>query len=205
MKKILLYIAFTLPLAALTAQNLTPEQINHFKKQVLAKNQTIQTIQANFVQKKHLDFMTKDIETFGTMAFVKPDRLNWQYTKPYQYRIVFQKNNIKVNDAGKISEMKADNKIFKKINSLIVSTISGDMFNEKEFKITFTQKQNSTQVHLLPTDKTLLKYISQIELHFSPDYVVERVKLIEPTNDYTEIQFNNKQLNTPIDENHFKI
>ena len=50
MKKILLYIAFTLPLAALTAQNLTPEQINHFKKQVLAKNQTIQTIQANFVQ-----------------------------------------------------------------------------------------------------------------------------------------------------------
>jgi len=162
-------------------------------------------MQADFTQKKHLDFMSKDIETLGKMAFAKPDKLNWQYTKPYQYRIIFQKDNITVNDAGNVSQMKADNKVFKKINNLIVSSISGDMFNEKEFTMSFAKSGNSTLVKLLPNDKTLLKYVSEIHLYFGVDSVVERVKLIEPSKDYTEILFNNKKLNTKIDEANFKM
>ena len=204
MRRIILYISLCLPLMG-AAQVLTEAQIRDFKTQAIAKNKAIETMQADFVQKKHLDFMSKDIETFGKMAFAKPDRLNWQYTKPYQYRIIFQKNNIKVNDGGKVSEMKADNKVFKKINNLIVSTISGDMFAEKDFKMSFSKAQGVTQVRLLPTDKTLLKYVSEIYLYFGNDYVVERVKLIEPTSDYTEILFCNKKLNSPIDEAHFKM
>ena len=120
-------------------------------------------------------------------------------------RIVFQKDKITVNDAGNISQMKADNKVFKKINNLIVSSISGDMFNEKEFAMTFAKSGKSTLVKLLPNDKTLLKYVSEIHLYFDTDSVVERVKLIEPSKDYTEILFNNKKLNTKIDEANFKM
>ena len=101
--------------------------------------------------------------------------------------------------------MKADNKVFKKINNLIVSSISGDMFNEKEFSMTFAKSGNSTLVKLLPNDKTLLKYVSEIHLYFDVDSVVERVKLIEPSKDYTEILFSNKKLNTKIDEANFKM
>jgi outer membrane lipoprotein carrier protein lolA len=204
MKKLLIFLSFCAPLAV-SAQALTEVQIRDFKAQTMAKNKSIQTMQANFTQKKHLDFMSKDIETFGKMAFTKPDKLNWQYTKPYQYRIVFQKDKITVNDAGNISQMKADNKVFKKINNLIVSSISGDMFNEKEFEMTFAKSGNSTLVKLLPNDKTLLKYVSEIHLYFDADSVVERVKLIEPSKDYTEILFNNKKLNTKIDEANFKM
>ena len=138
MKKLLIFLSFCAPLAV-SAQALTEAQIHDFKTQTIAKNKSIQTMQADFTQKKHLDFMSKDIETLGKMAFAKPDKLNWQYTKPYQYRIIFQKDNITVNDAGNVSQMKADNKVFKKINNLIVSSISGDMFNEKEFSMTFAK------------------------------------------------------------------
>jgi len=57
----------------------------------------------------------------------------------------------------------------------------------------------------LPKDKMLLKYVSEIHLYFDVDSVVERVKLIEPSKDYTEILFSNKKLNTKIDEANFKM
>jgi len=204
MRKILFIIAFFLT-AIVMAQPLTTAQAQAFKKQVLAKNKAVQTMQADFIQKKHLDFMSKDIETFGKMAFAKPDKLNWQYTQPYQYRIVFRKDHIQLNDAGKVSNLKADNKVFKKINHLIVSTVSGEMFDEQSFKIEFYKVQALTQLRLLPKDKTLLKFIGEIHLFFAADYTVERVKLIEPNNDYTEIFFSNKKLNTSLDESHFKM
>ena len=71
--------------------------------------------------------------------------------------------------------------------------------------MTFAKSGNSTLVKLLPNDKTLLKYVSEIHLYFDADSVVERVKLIEPSKDYTEILFNNKKLNTKIDEANFKM
>ena len=204
MRKILFIIALFLT-AIVMAQPLTTAQAQAFKKEVLAKNKAVQTMQADFIQKKHLDFMSKDIETFGKMAFAKPDKFNWQYTQPYQYRIVFQKDHIQLNDAGKVSNLKADNKVFKKINHLIVSTVSGEMFDEQSFKIEFYKVQAFTQLRLLPKDKTLLKFIGEIHLFFAADYTVERVKLIEPNNDYTEIFFSNKKLNTSLDESHFKM
>lgn len=171
----------------------------------MAKNKTIKTMQTAFTQRKHLEFMSNDIETKGKMFFSAPDRLNWQYTTPYQYQIVFQKDQIKVNDAGKVSQMKADNKIFKKINNLIVSTVSGNMFDQKEFAVTLYNEGKDTKAQLQPKDKTLLKYIKEIHLFFSSDASVDRVKLIEPTDDYTEITFTHKQFNTPIDDSVFAL
>ena len=200
------FLLFLLTTTVLWGQQpLSQTQATAFKQKVMAKNKTIKTMQAAFTQKKHLEFMSNDIETKGKMFFSAPDRLNWQYTTPYQYQIVFQKDQIKVNDAGKVSQMKADNKIFKKINSLIVSTVSGNMFDQKEFAVTLYSEGKDTKAQLLPKDKTLLKYIKEIHLFFSPDATVGRVKLIEPTDDYTEITFTHQQLNTPIDEAAFTL
>ncbi|MDO4228218.1 MAG: outer membrane lipoprotein carrier protein LolA [Capnocytophaga sp.] len=202
----LFFTLFFLPNFILFAQQpLTTAEATQFKAKTIEKNKSIKSIQADFQQKKHLDFMSKDIETFGKMAFLKPDKLSWQYTKPYTYRIVFQKDNIKINDEGKISQMKADNKIFKKISSLIVNSISGNMFDEKEFSVTLWKSNNKNFAKLNPKDKTLQKYISEIHLFFSDDATVESVKLIEPSNDYTEIIFTNKKINTQIDDSAFNI
>ena len=186
-------------------QPLSQAQATAFKQKVMAKNKTIKTMQTAFTQRKHLEFMSNDIETKGKMFFSAPDRLNWQYTTPYQYQIVFQKDQIKVNDAGKVSQMKADNKIFKKINSLIVSTVNGNMFDQKEFAVILYNEGKDTKAQLQPKDKSLLKYIKEIHLFFSSDASVDRVKLIEPTDDYTEITFTHKQFNTPIDDSVFAL
>ena len=64
---------------------------------------------------------------------------------------------------------------------------------------------NKVLARLIPKDKTLLKYMSEIHLYLASDYTVDTVKLIEPSKDYTEIIFTNKRLNTPINDNIFKM
>ena len=79
------------------------------------------------------------------------------------------------------------------------------MFDQKEFAVTLYSEGKDTKAQLRPKDKTLLKYIKEIHLFFSPDATVGRVKLIEPTDDYTEITFTHQQLNTPIDDSVFAL
>ena len=189
----------------LQAQTLTPAQVQTFKAQVQAKNQSIQTMQTDFLQRKHSDFMTKDIESFGKMAFAKPAKLNWQYTQPYSHRILFQNDAIYINDEGHISEIKNDNKIFNKINQLIINSVSGNMFDNKEFDVKLYLSGNKTLAKLFPKDKTLLKYTKEIHLLFAPDSTVDNVKLLEPSGDYTEIIFKNKVINGKIDSSAFQI
>jgi len=79
------------------------------------------------------------------------------------------------------------------------------MFDEKEFSVALYKSTKGVHAKLLPKDKTLLKYMKEIHLFFSSDATVDQVKLIEPTEDYTEITFINKQFNTPIDASVFKL
>lgn len=204
MKKNLLII-FVLQSFFSLGQQLTKAESEQFKAKVIEKNKFVESIQSDFQQKKHLDFMSKDIETFGKMAFLKPNSLNWQYTNPYKYRIVFQNDKISINDAGSVSQIKTDNKVFKKINHLIISSVTGDMFKEKDFQITYWKSKEKILVKLIPKDKTLLKYINEIHLYFADNATVERVKLIEPSNDYTEIIFTNTKINATINEATFSM
>lgn len=205
MKNILIAFCILSHFVIFAQTELTSAEATQFKQKVIEKNKSIKSMQADFQQKKHLDFMSKNIETFGKMAFLKPDKLNWQYTKPYNYQIVFQKDNITVNDEGKVSQMKADNKVFKKINALIVNSISGNMFDDKEFTVTLWKSNGKTLAKLNAKDKTLQKYVREIHLYFANDAIVESVKLIEPSNDYTEIIFTNKKINANLDESVFDI
>ena len=51
-------------------QPLSQTQATAFKEKVMAKNKTIKTMQAAFTQKKHLEFMSNDIQTKGKMLLI---------------------------------------------------------------------------------------------------------------------------------------
>ncbi|MDO4880925.1 MAG: outer membrane lipoprotein carrier protein LolA [Capnocytophaga sp.] len=205
MRKIFFIILLFSNFFLFAQQKLNSAQQEAFKIKTKEKNQNIQNLQADFTQKKHLDFLAKDIETSGKLAFEKPNKLNWQYTKPYAYRIVFQKDKISIDDDGNVSEIKNDNKIFKKINQLIINSVSGNMFDDKEFAVELYHAGNKVLAKLSPKDKTLLKYTKEIHLLFAPDATVDNVKLIEPSGDYTEIIFKNKTINGKLDTSAFHI
>jgi outer membrane lipoprotein-sorting protein len=186
-------------------QKMSESEIITFKQSVAVMAKKIKTLNTDFVQYKHMDFLSKDIETSGKMIFKEPNTLLWQYKKPYSYSIIFKNGKILINDEGKKSTIDVGNsKLFGKINKLIVGSVSGDLFDDKEFSIAYfrTKEQNITK--FIPKDATLKKYIKQIELTFDKDEAtVVQVKLIESSADYTRIVLKNKVINAKIDEASF--
>src|SRR4051812_17289446 len=141
-------------------QKMTAAEIASFKQNVNEVSKKIKTLSTDFVQYKHMDFLSKDIETSGKMNFKEPNLLQWQYQKPYNYSIVFKNGKILINDEGKKSAVDIGNsKIFAKINKLIVGSVSGNLFDDKEFVISYFQNKTQKITRLLPKDAALKKYI----------------------------------------------
>lgn len=195
---------FTVSLFA-QEQKMSDTEIATFKQSVNLVSKKIKTLSTDFVQYKHLDFLSKDIETSGKMIFKEPSLLQWQYKKPYNYTIVFKNGKILINDEGKKSAVDIGNsKIFGRINKLIVGSVSGDMFDDKEFSISYFKSKNQNIAKFIPKDATLKKYIKQIELTFDKeDATVVQVKLLESSEDYTRIVLKNKVINAKIDDSVF--
>lgn len=186
-------------------QKLSSSEITKFKSDVIKQSETIKSLKTDFVQYKHLSFLSKEIETSGNMVFQTPDLLNWKYTKPYQYSIVFKKGKIHINDQGNKSSFDASsNKMFEKINKLIVGSVSGNMFDDNEFTISYFKNKTHYVAKFVPKSKELKKVIEEVELYFPFDkLVVSEVKLNESSGDYTKIVFKNQQLNAKINTSDF--
>lgn len=186
-------------------QKMTESEIVAFKQSVAVVSKKIKSLSTDFTQYKHMDFLSKDIETSGKMIFKEPGLLLWQYKKPYSYSIIFKNGKILINDEGKKSAVDVgNNKIFAKINKLIVGSVSGDMFDDKEFTISYFKNKGQNITKFIPKDATLKKYIKQIELTFDKvDATVVQVKLLESSEDYTRIVLKNKVLNAKIDDSVF--
>lgn len=186
-------------------QKMTDSEIASFKQDVNVVSKKIKSLTTDFVQYKHLDFLSKDIETSGKMNFKEPGLLQWQYKKPYNYSIVFKNGKILINDEGKKSAVDIGNsKIFGRINKLIIGSVSGNMFDDKEFSISYFKSKGQNIAKFIPKDTTLKKYIKQIELTFDKEEAtVVQVKLLESSEDYTRIVLKNKVINAKIDDSIF--
>lgn len=185
-------------------QKMTPAEIAQFKSKIEKETKNIKSLTTDFIQYKHLDFLSKDIETSGKMAFKSPNLLNWQYTSPYQYSIIFKNNKVYINDQGNKTTIDANSKMFEKINKLIIGSVSGNMFDDKEFLISYYKTKEFYITKLTPKTAAIKKYIQQVDLYFPiNETTVSQVKLIEPSNDFTRIVFKNKQINAKVDDSVF--
>ena len=204
-KLLSLFFVFFTSIGFAQEQKMSDTEMKAFRQNVSAVSSKIKTLSTDFVQYKHMDFLAKDIETSGRMAFKQPNLLHWQYKKPYSYSITFKNGKILINDEGKKSAMDVgSSKIFGKLNKLIAGSVSGDMFDDKEFIITYFKTKTNNVARLIPKDAALKKYIKQIELTFNKeDAMVEQVRLVESSDDYTRIVFKNRILNAKIDDSVF--
>ena len=180
-------------------------EINTFKNQIKEVSEITKTITADFVQFKHLDFLTEDIKTSGKMAFKAPNWVKWEYTKPYEYSVIFKNDVLLINDGGTKSDVKmSSSKLFKKLNQLIINSVTGDMFDEEQFDISYYKIEGYHKVILASKDKKLANFIKTFELHFHKETgAVLEVKMIEPSEDFTKILFSNRVDNSNLNDEIF--
>lgn len=198
-----IYVALVLLFIG-TGSSVAQQQMNvaeaaALKTKVKELSATTETITSEFMQYKHLDFLSNDIESSGNLAFKSPDKVKWEYTKPFAYAVIFKDQTLFINDDGNKSAMDmASNKIFKQLNQLITASIKGDLFNAEEFTVSYYKKEQKSEVHFNPTDPQFSEFIKSFQLTFNGKGEVEEVKMIEPSEDYTHIIFSNRSTNQPL-------
>ena len=90
------------------------------------------------------------------------------------------------------------NKLFKQLNQLIADSIKGDLFDAEEFDISYYNKEEDSEVYFAPKDKNFAKYIKAFHLTFNKKGEVIEVKMVEPSNDYTQVVFENRKVNQTL-------
>ncbi|MFC5194381.1 outer membrane lipoprotein carrier protein LolA [Bizionia hallyeonensis] len=171
------------------------------KSVVKQQAKTTKTITSAFTQYKHMDFLSNDIITKGNLHFKAPNLVKWSYTDPFVYSVIFKDNKLYINDEGKKSDIDmSSSKLFKQLNSLIINSIKGDMFDAEEFHIEYYKSGNNSLVYFKPKDKKSASFIEVFQLTFNAQGDVEIVKMVEPSGDYTRIVFSNKVLNNPVSD-----
>lgn len=202
--KILLFLILPFFVFA-QGEKMSESEAKTFRVQAENQAKEIKSLTTDFVQQKHMTFLSEPIETSGNMVFEAPDKLLWKYTKPYNYSIVFKENKVLINNEGSINTVEVgNNKTFEKINQLIVGSVSGNLFDDDEFTISYFKSETFNSAIFIPKTSSIKEYISRLELYFDKKNTsITEVKLIEPSEDFTHIVFKNKKTNIHLDENTF--
>ncbi|MGJ8591511.1 MAG: LolA family protein [Aquaticitalea sp.] len=194
-------------LKAFSQEKMSASEQKSFKEKVQKTARTTKSIRSDFTQTKQISVLDNAIISEGKLTFKAPNLVKWEYVKPYKNVAIFKEDKLSVNNEGKKDEMDlSSNRMFRSLNTLIVNSIKGDMFDESQFEISYFKIAQDYLVKFIPKDKRMKKFIASFELKFDKESAqVNEVKLLEPNEDYTLILFKNKQLNTTISDSEFKI
>ena len=195
----IVYILFFIVLSINAQTKMSTSEAATLKATVKALSDKTQTISADFVQYKHLDFLSNDIESNGKLAFKSPNMVKWEYEKPFAYSVLFKNETLFINDNGNKSNLDmGSNKIFKQLNQLITASIKGDMFDASEFEVSYFKKDGESEVHFKPKDEQFSEFIKSFHITFNTNGEVQKVKMIESSDDYTQIIFSNRTTNQSL-------
>lgn len=181
------------------------KDVNGFKKELKAFSENTKTIQSDFVQEKHLSILDELISSKGSFTFKKENSVRWEYFEPIQYTIVIHEGKFTIKDGERINSYDVNsNLMFKEINNIIVSIISGNLPSDEEFDISFFENPEMYQTKLIPRRKEVGKMLKAIQIYQTKkDLAVVKVRLTESNDDYTLLKFKNTRLNVVIPEETF--
>jgi outer membrane lipoprotein-sorting protein len=210
MKKHLLFLVLSLPfllVAQIPAGFKTLKDTTAFKQKMETQSKLINSMESNFTQEKYLSVMSEKIITKGHFYFKKVNMLRWEYTDPYKYVIAINKDKMFIKDNNKVTKYDINsNKMFKSINEMMVNTVQGNLLNNKDYKPAFYENDKNYLVELSPVQKAAKDFLKNIYLYIDKtDYTVVKVKLTEPGDDYTTIDFTERKSNQPISDEKFTV
>ncbi len=166
----------------------------------------IESIQADFIQEKHLQILARPILSTGTFAFKAPRSLRWEYNEPVPSLLIMHKGKTKkyFQKDGHFAE---DKGMRFDTMQVVLSEISGWLEGKFEENDMFSVTVNDGRTILLtPKQKSLSKIISSIELQLGQQNgLLDSVTIYEGPNSYTKMIFKNKELNWIIPLNRFTV
>lgn len=159
----------------------------------------LQSIQAEFIQEKHLKILVRPLVSTGTFTFQTPQSLRWEYRTPVPSVLLMHGGKIKklVERDGQMVEdkgLRLDS--MQVVLGQISNWLDGRFSDNDMFSVSFVDK---SAVLLTPKDQALAGLISKIELKLADqEGLLDGVIIFEGPDSYTSMTFKNRVLNNEI-------
>ncbi len=152
---------------------------------------SISSISSSFSQEKHISQIEMDIHSEGVFYFSKPNKIRWEYQKPYSYIILINGDSLTIINDDAVNKIDVQNNaIFKEINKLILASISGDVFDNPDFLVSVFENRKFYKIELKPKTESISQIITQMELFIDKsEGTVQRIKMFETGDDFSEMIF----------------
>ncbi len=173
----------------------------NYAARIIKQSQSIQTLSARFTQKKYLSVLQDSVETTGTLLMKKPNKIKWNYRKPFLYTIIIDGKTVTIKDGTHQERFRMDdNPAFRMINRIVAGSLDGSLLKDNSlFSFSFSEEKQSVRLDLKPTRKTMP--FTGISLWFDKKtLIIKRVLLHENGKDYTDIVFHQAVLNKAVDD-----
>lgn len=202
MKKLILFLLCSVCMfASAQNQNAIIQKINKAAS-------SMQSMQCDFVQTKHLKLLKDKMVSNGKMYYQSPNLLRWEYVNPYTYTFILNDSKVllkkdKRNDVIDINK----NKVFKEIARMMMNSVVGKCLNDtKTFSTTITSSGKGYVATLIPLRKDIKQMYNKIILHFdATNCCVRRVEMYEKSGDFTVIELKNVLLNKQLNAKLFSL
>ena len=167
----------------------------------------MQTMQCRFVQSKTMSMLAEPSVSEGKMYFASPDRLRWEYVKPYAFALVVNGERIvKITDDQVEALDGNSGRMYQGITSMIMGSASGKkLFDATTFDIVLYDDGAYWKAEMTPKRRDMKRMFSQLVFHFDKKtQVIDHVEFLDPKGDNTVIRFEEIRLNEKIGEEQFQ-
>lgn len=166
----------------------------------------IQTVQADFVQEKHLPILARPLRSEGRFVFRMPDALRWEYTSPVQSVLLLHEGEARRflpdGEGGWVRDETARLESMGVVLGEITNWLNGRFDENPDFTAELAPDR---RIVLTPKSESLARIISRIVLALSETPgLMESVTIHEGPESFTRIVFPEPELNPQIDERVFR-
>jgi outer membrane lipoprotein-sorting protein len=178
-----------------------------FKASFAAAAQKTNSINADFTQDKNLSMLSEKITSKGNFWFKKDSRVRMEYTQPFKYLMILNKDKVYVKDGARESRVSTrSNKMFQQINKIMIDCMQGTMLDNADFKTRVFENKTNALVELTPVSKGMKEIFKSINVTVDKkDFSVTSIQMLELSGDNTIMRFTNKELNAAIPDTLFDI
>ncbi len=180
---------------------------DNIKKEFENKTGNLVSMQCDFVQEKHLAYLSSTVISKGKFWFKKENKLRWEYIEPFKYLVVVNGDKITMKDENNTSVYnKKPNKTFQQLNAVLASSVNGTLINGSKYTFSVWQNSSHFLVELKPNDAEAKGLFSSIKLYFlKTNMAVNKIVMLEPNDDSITLTFEKNIINSTIKENMFIV
>ncbi len=181
--------------------------LTKFRTEFAAATQKTNSIKSDFTQEKNLSMLSEKIISKGKFWFKKENQVRMEYSQPYQYLMILNKDKVFVKDGQKENKISTkSNKLFQQINKIMIDCMQGTALNTPDFKTRVFDNKNNSLVELTPLTKAMKGLFKSFNVTVDKkDFSVVSIEMQELSGDNTLIRFTNKELNATIPDAIFTI